>query len=91
MSSMKIIGILAAATFALSSAANAETIEEACSAVLEAEGQTDVSGCTCLQEQVEGNSALEEELISLRDEGGHDERYAAASAEGKAAIDACFS
>lgn len=71
--------------------ANAETIGEVCTAALEAEGESDFSGCTCLQEQVAGNSALEDELISLRDLAGYDERYSAASDDGKAALDACFS
>jgi hypothetical protein len=72
----------------LSMAFAGETLEGVCVAVVEDEGG-DTAICTCLAEQVAGNQELEAHMISLKDEGGADERYAAANDEGKAAIDAC--
>jgi hypothetical protein len=74
--------------FPFNVAFGAETLEGGCLAVVEQEGG-DTAICGCLAEQVAGNPELEVHLISLKDEGGADERYAAANDEGKAAIDAC--
>jgi len=72
--------------------AQAETIKEACETSLTAEGQTDLSGCACLQDKSAGDAALEAELIALKDKGpGIAPRKAAAQSDAaKAALDACF-
>ncbi|NOX84327.1 MAG: hypothetical protein GXP06_15345 [Alphaproteobacteria bacterium] len=81
-STIAIVAVSVSTTFA------AESLESVCLSVVEHEGG-DTAICSCLAEQAAGNPTLEGHLISLKDEGGADERYAAANDEGKAAIDAC--
>lgn len=83
--------MIAGVAFSISPA-RAETIKEVCEASLTAEGQTDLSGCACLQDKSAGKPDLESELISLKDKGpGIDARREAAQTdEAKAALDACF-
>lgn len=90
--SLVIIGALTAGALALPIVAHAETIEEVCTAAVKAAdaGDAALAGCACLQEQVDGKPALEEELISLRDYDTFEARYEAASDDGKASLDACF-
>jgi len=83
-----IISTMVIVALPFNAAFGAETLEGVCLAVIEQEGG-DTAMCSCLAEQVAGNPTLEAHLIALKDEGGPDERYAAANDEGKAAIGAC--
>lgn len=85
------VAMIAGAAFSISPAC-AETIKEVCETSLTAEGQTDLSGCACLQDKSAGKPDLEAELISLKDKGPGIEprREAAHTDEAKAALDACF-
>ncbi len=88
---MAFAGMLTSAMLFFATSAAAENIQEVCEAALGAEGVDDLSGCSCMQDYVEGNPDLEQELISLADSGpGIEPRREAASTEGKAALDACF-
>ncbi len=83
-----IVSTIVVVALPLSVALAAESLEGVCLAVIEQEGG-DTAICSCLAEQAARNQELEAHMISLKDEGGPDERYAAANDEGKAAIDAC--
>lgn len=92
LSTLSVSLTLALAGAALIAPANAQSIEEICTAAVKAEGGSEeaLAGCTCLQEKVDGNPALEEELISLGPLGSFEARLEAASEDGKAALLACF-
>ena len=77
-----------AATLLSAGAASAGPLADACIARLEADGR-DTSGCACLEEQVEGNQDLIDELTALGEIEDPAERFAAASDEAKAAMQAC--
>jgi hypothetical protein len=85
---MKIIIALGAAAAALSAAAYAGEWADACVARLEADGR-DTSGCSCLESEIEANPALEGEFRELSEIEDPAERYAAASEDAKAAMNAC--
>jgi len=85
---MKILIALGVAAATLSSAAFAGEMADACVARLEAEGR-DTSGCGCLEAEVEANPSLEAEFRDLGEIEDPAERYAAASDDAKAAMDAC--
>lgn len=78
----------AAAAAALIGAASAGELADACIARLQADGR-DTSGCTCLENQVKDDPALVEEMTELGEIADPAARYAAASADAKAAMDAC--
>jgi hypothetical protein len=81
--------VLAAAPFLLgASAVVAGELADSCIARLQAEGR-DTSGCTCLEDKVKDNQALMDEMKTLGEIADPAERYAAASPEAKAAMDAC--
>lgn len=85
---MKFTLAFAAASAALSAAAFAGEMTDACVARLEAEGR-DTSGCSCLEDRITANPALEGEFRELGEIEDPAARYAAASADAKAAMDAC--
>ena len=85
---MKFLISAAASFVALTGAAAAGDLADQCRATLEAEGR-DTSGCECLEGKVLENPDLQSEFQSLGDIDGAQERYAAASDEAKAAMDAC--
>lgn len=85
---MKLIFALGALAAALAGAAFAGELTDACVARLEADGR-DTSGCSCLEDAIAGNAALEEEFRDLAEIEDSSERYEAASDEAKAAMDAC--
>lgn len=85
---MKLVLALGAAAVALSSVAFAGEMADACVARLEAEGR-DTSGCGCLESEIAGDAALESEFRELGEIEDPAERYAAASDDAKAAMDAC--
>ncbi len=85
---MKNLIAMGAAAAALTAIAYAGELTDACVARLQAEGR-DTSGCSCLEEKIGSNAALEEEFRSLGEIEDPTERYAAASDEAKAAMDAC--
>lgn len=68
--------------------AAAGELADACIARLEADGR-DTSGCTCLENEIQGDPALVNELTKLGEIEDPAERYAAASDGAKAAMDAC--
>jgi len=77
----------AAAMMMISFSAHAGDLADACVAALEADGR-DTSGCDCLENEVEANG-LEAEFNSLGEIADPAERYASASPEAQAAMDAC--
>lgn len=85
---MKFAVALGAAGAALSAVAFAGEMTDACVARLEAEGR-DASGCGCLEDRIAGNPALETEFRKLGEIEDPAERYATASDDAKAAMDAC--
>ena len=85
---MKFVFAIGAAAAALSAVAFAGELTDACVARLEADGR-DTSGCSCLEDSIAGNAALEEEFRSLAEIEDSAERYEAASDDAKAAMDAC--
>ena len=85
---MRIFMALGAAAAAMTAAAYAGEMTDACVARLEAEGR-DASGCGCLEEHIGSDAALEDEFRSLAEIEDPAERYAAASDAAKAAMDAC--
>ena len=85
---LRIFVASAAAAGVLAASAGANELEDACVAALEAEGR-DTSGCSCLVETIEGDAALVEEFTALGEIADVGERYAAASDDAKAAMDAC--
>ncbi|MCB2097183.1 MAG: hypothetical protein AB7F91_05175 [Parvularculaceae bacterium] len=85
---MKLVVSLGAAAAALSATAFAGEMADACVARLEAEGR-DTSGCSCLEDAIAGDSALEAEFLELGEIDDPAERYDAASDDAKAAMDAC--
>lgn len=85
---MKLLIAMGAAAAALTAAAAAGEMTDACVARLEAEGR-DTSGCSCLEGKIAGNSALEAEFRELGEIEDPAERYDAASDDAKAAMDAC--
>ncbi len=82
----QLFAIAAAAAF--TSSVNAGEMADACIAALEADGR-DTSGCTCLEEEVTADAALEEEFLTLGEIADPAERYEAASDGAKAAMDKC--
>ena len=70
------------------SAANAGEWADACVERLEADGR-DTSGCSCLEEEIDGDDALIEEFTELGEIDDPAERYASASEDAKAVMDAC--
>ena len=85
---MKILIALGFCAATLSSAAFAGEMADACVARLKSEGR-DTSGCSCLEAEVEANPSLAEEFQDLGSIDDPAERYAAASDDAKAAMDAC--
>ena len=85
---MKPILALVAASAALTALAHAGEMADACVAKLEAEGR-DTSGCGCLEGKVAADPALQAEFRALAEIDDRDARYAAASDDAKAAMDAC--
>jgi hypothetical protein len=85
---MKFLLAFAAAAAALTAAAYAGEMTDVCVARREAEGR-DTSGCSCLEDRITANPALEGEFRELGEIEDPAERYAAASADAKAAMDAC--
>jgi hypothetical protein len=59
-----------------------------CRARLEADGR-DPSGCSCLEDRVMADAALQEEFTRLAEIADPAARYDAASSSAKAAMDAC--
>ncbi len=85
-------GIAAASAMAFASGASAESFGDMCLRVSEEWGtKGDVAAqCSCLSGKAAGNSAIDSELRDLADAYSNDqEAYDAASAETKAALDAC--
>jgi hypothetical protein len=85
---MKFLIAFCAAASALAAVAVAGEMTDACVARLEAEGR-DTSGCSCLENKIAGNSDLESEFRELGEIDDPAERYASASDDAKAAMDAC--
>ncbi len=85
---MKMIFALGAAAAALTGVAIAGPMADQCVAKLEAEGR-DTSGCSCLEEKVSADAALADEFQDLAAIDDAADRYAAASDEARAAMDAC--
>lgn len=85
---MKLIIALGAAATALTAVAYAGEMADACVARLEAEGR-DTSGCSCLEDRIAADPALESEFRELGTIEDPAARYAAASDDAKAAMDAC--
>lgn len=85
---MKLIIALGAAAAALTAMAYAGEMADACIARLEADGR-DTSGCTCIEDRVAGIAGLEAEFRELAEIEDPAKRYEAASADAKAAMDAC--
>jgi hypothetical protein len=85
---MKLILTLGAAAAALTGMAFAGEMTDACVARLEAEGR-DTSGCSCLEDRIVANPALDSEFRDLGEIEDPAERYEAASDDAKAAMDAC--
>ncbi len=81
------ISAIAAAAF-MASGAYAGEMADACIAALEADGR-ETSGCTCLEEEVTADAALQEEFLTLGEIADPAERYAAGSDAAKAAMDKC--
>ncbi len=81
------LSVVAAAAL-LASGAYAGDMADACTAALEADGR-DPSGCTCLEEEVTADAALQEEFLTLGEIADPAERYASASDAAKAAMDKC--
>ena len=83
----KVIAVSTAlAMFAMGAEAN-EMVAQ-CEARMEADGR-DPSGCQCLFDAVSGDAALQSEFESLGEIEDPAERYAAASAAARAAMDSC--
>ncbi|MEQ8177909.1 MAG: hypothetical protein RIC52_03745 [Amphiplicatus sp.] len=80
--------VLAASTILTGAGAYAGELADACVARLEADGR-DTSGCSCLEEAVEGDQALIDELTELSTIEDPAERFEAASDEAKEAMQAC--
>lgn len=78
----------AAATFIVG-AAWAGDLADQCTALLESEGR-DTSGCTCLEEKVLADPALQEEFAKLGEIADKDERWAQASDAAKEAMAMCI-
>lgn len=85
---MKLIIAFGALAATLAAPALAGEMADACVAKLEAEGR-DTSGCGCLEGKVAADPALQEEFRSLAEIDDREARYAAASDNAKAAMDAC--
>ncbi|MEK7264502.1 MAG: hypothetical protein AAB227_00250 [Pseudomonadota bacterium] len=85
---MKRIIALGAAIAAFVAVAYAGEMADACAAKLEAEGR-DTSGCGCLEGKVAADPSLQTEFRSLAEIDDREARYAAASDNAKAAMDAC--
>ena len=85
---MKLIFALGAAAAALSAVASAGDMADRCVARLEAEGR-DTSGCSCLEDRITADPALEAEFQELGEIDDPADRYDAASDDAKAAMDAC--
>jgi hypothetical protein len=81
------ISAVAAAAF-LISGAYAGDMADACVAALEADGR-DTSGCTCLEDAVMADEALQEEFLALGEIADPAERYASASDAAKETMDKC--
>jgi len=79
---------LAASTILTGASAYAGELADACVARLEADGR-DTSGCSCLEEAVEGDQALIDELTELAEIEDPAERFEAASDGAKEAMQAC--
>lgn len=82
-----IISAAAAAGVAIGGAIAGE-LTDACVQRLQADGR-DTSGCSCLEDYVQGDQALIDELTSLAAIEDPAARYAAASSSAKAAMDSC--
>ncbi len=81
--------ILAASAAAIAApGAFAGELADACAATLEADGR-DTSGCTCLEEAVMADDALQEEFLALGEISDPAERYSSASPEAQAVMDKC--
>lgn len=78
----------AAAVATLMGAVSAGELADSCKARLEADGR-DTSGCTCLENAVKDDPDLLAEMTELGEIEDPAERYAAASDEAKAAMNAC--
>jgi hypothetical protein len=85
---MRFMIAMGVAAAALSSIAVAGEMTDACVARLEAEGR-DTSGCSCLEDRIVANPSLEAEFRELGEIEDPAARYAAASSDAKAAMDAC--
>lgn len=85
---LAVAALAATMTLAGAGAVYAGELADACIARLEADGR-DTSGCTCLEEAIGDNEALIEEMTALGEIADPAARYAAASAEAKAAMDSC--
>lgn len=68
--------------------ASAGELADACIATLEAEGR-DTSGCTCLEEAITDDAALQEEFLELGEIADPEERFASASEEAQAVMASC--
>lgn len=87
---MKSKTFMALAVFAglASTGAVAGEWADACVERLEADGR-DISGCSCLEAEIEANPSLEEEFMALGEIEDPAERYDAASSEAQAAMNQC--
>jgi hypothetical protein len=85
---MKITIALGAAAAAFFAIAYAGEMTDKCVARLAAEGR-DTSGCGCLEDRIAGDAELEAEFRELGEIEDPTERYAVASDDAKAAMDAC--
>ena len=85
---IKTFALAAIAAVTVTGAAVAGQMADQCIAQLKKEGR-DTSGCTCLEEKVQSNPALAEEFQALGQIADPAARYAAASDDAKAAMDAC--
>ena len=68
--------------------ASAGELTDACVERLEADGR-DTSGCSCLEDYIQGDQALIDELTALGEIEDPAARYSSASPGAKAAMDAC--
>jgi hypothetical protein len=87
---MRLHSIIAIATglSVLGGAASAGEWADQCAERLRADGR-DTSGCTCLEERIGANPSLVDEFQQLGQIADPKDRYDAASANAKAAMDAC--
>ena len=82
------VAALSAAFSSLSGSASAGEWADRCVERLKADGR-DTSGCSCLEARIDAAPGLADEFTRLAEIPNPADRYAAASADAKSAMDAC--